>query len=280
MVVAVIAAACVAEPRAHQDVAEPPMNVLLARAAAYLVEYEKLLATVVSEERYLQVARGARTSQFAMVSSGGRRELRSDVISAADTGHAWMSFRDVFSVDNKAVRDRDERLQKLFLNPAALPVSQARAIADEGARFNLGTVKRNLNFPTMPLTFLAAENQPRSHFTRAGTSRIEKVQTVALRFEEFERPSIVTTPESTSVPATGKFWIDPLTGRVLKAQAEFRGDGFTCAMTVEFGFVEKLKGWMANQMEDYCTAGWETVEGTATYSNFRRFGVSTDVVIK
>lgn len=256
------------------------MNVLLARGAAYLMEYEKLLATVVSEETYVMIARGVRPAAFAMGSSGGRRELKSDVISAADTGHSWMSFRDVFSVDGRPVRDRDERLQKLFLNPNAQPFTQARAVADEGARFNLGSIKRNLNFPTMPLTFLAAENQPRSHFTRAGTKRIEKVETIELRFKEFERPTIVQTVDAQSIPAEGKFWIDPRTGRVLKAEAEFAGSGFRCSMTVEFGFVEKINGWLAKEMDDYCTAGSENVEGTATYANFRRFGVSTDVVIK
>lgn len=280
MITAAITAALVAQVLARQTPPEPPMNVLLARAAVYLMGYEKLLASVVSEEHYAQVSRGVRVSQFAIIGAGGRRELKSDVISAADTGHAWMSFRDVFSVDGQQVRDRDQRLQKLFLNPTAVPLNQARAIADEGARFNLGSVKRNLNFPTMPLTFLAEDNQPRSHFTRAGTSRIEKVETVALKFEEFVRPTIVQSVDGAPVPAVGKFWIDPLTGRVLKAEAEFTSTGFKCSMTVQFALVEKVNGWLAKTMDDYCSTGQETVEGRAAYSNFRRFGVTTDVVIK
>ena len=209
-----------------------------------------------------------------------RSDLKSDVVSAADTGHAWMSFRDVFSVDGQQVRDRDQRLQKLFLAPGPMPLGQARAIADEGARFNLGSVKRNLNFPTMPLTFLAEDHQPRSHFTRTGTSRIDKVDTIAVGFEEFEHPTVVQTVEGVSVPAAGKFWIDPLNGRVLKAEVEFTTPAFTCSMTVQFAFVEKVNGWLMKAMDDYCSAGSEVVEGRATYSNFRRFGVSTDVVIK
>ena len=277
---AAIAAVLVTQLHAQPKPPEPPMNVLLARAAVYLMEYEKLLATVVSEEHYVQLARGLRTVPFSSVGAGSRRELKSDVVSAADTGHAWMSFRDVFSVDGQQVRDRDQRLQQLFLNPDKVPLGQARAIADEGARFNLGSVKRNLNFPTMPLTFLALDNQPRSHFTRAGTSRIEKVETIAVSFDEFERPTVVQSAEGASVPAVGKFWIDPLTGRVLKAEVQFTTTGFRCSMTVQFAFVEKVNGWLMKSMDDYCSAGQETVEGRATYSNFRRFGVSTDVVIK
>ena len=47
----------------------------------------------------------------------------------------FASFRDVFDVDGRPVRDRDQRLQKLFLSaPAATAIDQAQRIADESAR--------------------------------------------------------------------------------------------------------------------------------------------------
>ena len=264
---------------ASQSAVALSVDELLTRAGQYLVGYEKAFATVVSEEHYVQTVKDKRAITFSAPSAGARRELRSDVIAAADTGHAWMSFRDVFAMDGRQVRDRDERLQKLFLDPKNDPLDTARAIADESARFNLGTVSRNVNFPTMALTFLAAVNQSRSHFTRRRQTKIDGVETVELAFEEIERPTIVKSGV-VDLPVSGRFWIEPATGRVMRSMLQFEARDFSGEVTVTFGYIEKLKMWMPVEMNDTCGDPRETVTGRASYSNFRRFGVSTEVVIK
>ena len=60
--------------------------------------------------------------------------LRSDVLVIANQATGWVVFRDVFEVDGKAQRDRDERLMKLFLKPDADTFRQAQRIAEESAR--------------------------------------------------------------------------------------------------------------------------------------------------
>lgn len=259
-----------------------PLPTLLERAATYLTGYEKAFAAVVSEERYIQslrVKRASTLSSLGAVGTNDQRVTRADVIAVVDTGHDWMSFRDVFSVDGRSVRDRDERLQKLFLDPKGDPLQKARQIADEGARFNLGTLARNVNFPSMPLTFLAVQNQMRSRFKRSGDKKINGVQTVEVEFAEQDRPSIVRSGTE-DVAARGHFWLEPSSGRVMRSNVTFESRDFNCEITVTFGFIEKIKMWVPVDMEDTVIDPREVITGRAAYSNFRKFGVSTDVVIK
>jgi hypothetical protein len=256
----------------------PHLDVLLARAAAYLTAYETAFAGTVSEEHYVQSLRDTNASVFTTL-QWKRRALSSDIVAAPDPVHAWMSFRDVFAVDGVNVRDRDERLQELFLAPKADPFGQARRIADEGALFNLGRIARNVNFPTLPLTFLADENQSRSEFKREGTSTINGVHVVEVSFKEKGRPTIVRSGAA-DLPVSGRFWLEPDSGRVMKAAVTYDSRTFSGKVTVTFAFAEKLKLWMPAEMDDVMTSGIETVTGHATYDNFRRFGVTTDVIIK
>ena len=272
--------AATAPMAAQKADSEPSLDLLLTRAAAYLADYEKAFSSVVSEERYVQMRTDMRVDRSPL--AGSRyvaRELKSDVIAAAGTGHAWVSFRDVYAVDGGQVRDRDERLQKLFLDPKSDPMPKARAIADEGARFNLGTVSRNVNSPEMPLTFLAADNQPRSKFKLRGTEKIDGVETRIIEFDETGRPTIVRSGKD-DLPVSGRFWVEPASGRVMKAAARFEAPGVIGEITVTFGYIEKLRMWMPVAMDDSIKNPRETVTGHATYSNFRRFGVTTEIVIK
>jgi hypothetical protein len=264
---------------AAQKAGDVPIEILLQRVAAYLTGYEKSLASVVLEEHYTQALQPKGGITFAR---SVRRELASDVISVLDPVYGWTNFRDVFAVDNTPVRDRDQRLQKLFLSPAigkADALSKARVIADEGGRFNLGAVSRNVNVPTMALTFLSATNQPRLKFKRSGTERIGGIETVKVEFEEVRRPSIVRSG-NLSLPALGAAWIEPASGRVMKTDLQFDARDFTGRIIVTYALVEKVKLWLPASMNDTVTGPVDSVRGVATYTNVRQFGVSTNAVIK
>lgn len=262
-----------------QKPTEAPVDLVLKRAGDYLSDYTKAYASVVAEEKYVQSLTEKRVASLGAVTGKLRTELKSDVVAVADITQAWVNFRDVYQVDGKAIRDRDQRLQKLFLDPKSDPLTKARSITDEGARFNLGTVSRNVNFPTMALTFLLTANQPRSKFKRAGDGKVSGVETEIVEFDETVRPTIVRSGPA-DLPVAGRFWIEPLTGRVMKSAVRFESRDFKGEVTVTFALVEKLKMWLPIEMDDSCSSPRETVNGRATYSNFRRFGVSTDVVIK
>src|SRR6476646_9729481 len=117
--VLMIAAAIGASPRA-----EPPdVEALLDKAGDYVADYERTFVGVVAEETYRQQVRvpGARDARgFPADTTVQRRDLKSDVLLVrAPAGDRWIQFRDVFEVDGKPVRDREERLTRLFLQPSA-----------------------------------------------------------------------------------------------------------------------------------------------------------------
>jgi len=256
------------------------LDVLLDRAGAYLAGYEKSFASVVSEERYVQTFWDKTPSRVNGAQNvGGRRELRSDVVAVVDGQQEWLTFRDVYAVDGRPVRDRDARLQTLFLDPKSDALTSARQIADEGARFNLGPIRRNVNFATMPLTFLTRAHQSHSAFRLGNHERVHGVDAAVVSFEETERPTIVKSAAA-DLPMSGRFWIEPATGRVLKADVSYDTRDLSGRVTVTFALVEKVKMWLPEQMDDSITTAWFGVNGRATYSNVRQFRVSTDVVIK
>src|SRR4051812_21352046 len=114
LVVAASLAVLAAEPARPVD---PVMDSVLKRAGLYVLEFERQLSGVVAEEAYLQTSS---SGSGAPVMPGGRRELKSDLLMVKPVGtNRYMAFRDVFEVDHRAVRDREDRLMKLFLAPSA-----------------------------------------------------------------------------------------------------------------------------------------------------------------
>ena len=160
-------------PTAVLRAQEPTLDVVLAHAAGYVARYQQQLRGLVAEETYRQnvmstaagrtIGPGARARQ-----SREGRELKSDLLLVKlGDENFWMQFRDVFEVDRKPVRDRDQRLYKLFVEAKADARAQAESIQQESARYNLGPIMRTINVPIMALLFLERSVQPSSSSSRA-----------------------------------------------------------------------------------------------------------------
>jgi hypothetical protein len=275
VVLGVVVAGAVASASAARQ--GPSVPDVLERVSTYLVSFEKEYSRVIADERYTQVLKQKRVQSLNDKTASQTREIKSDLIAESDSGNRWLSFRDVYSVDGRPVRDRDTRLQKLFETAGANRFDEARRIADEGARFNLGSISRNVNLPSMPLTFITRENRARSAFRNAGRERVGGVDAVVLEFQETAKPTMVKSG-TRDLPARGKFWVDPESGRVLKASARFEARDFSSEMTVTFGPVEKLNMWVPVEMTDSSENSKELITGIAVYTNYRRF--DTSVIIK
>lgn len=247
------------------------------RVSDYLATFEKDYAKLIADERYKQTSKQKRVERLSDKTQTQEREIRSDILAAPDSGSRWLSFRDVYSVDGTPIRDRDARLEKLFAGAGENKFVEARRIADEGSRFNLGTISRNINQPSMPLMFITNENRARSAFRIGRYERLGDTDTVVVEFEESRRPTLVKSG-TRDLPATGSFWIEPSTGRVMKASVKIESKLFTMEMLVTYGFVEKLKMWVPVEMTDSASNAIETVTGVAVYTNYRRF--DTSMIIK
>jgi hypothetical protein len=247
---------------------------ILRKAAAFIAAFERESPAVVSEETYRQM------------SGQTMRTLRSDLLVIGDPDAGWVGFRDVYEVDGRPVRDREERLMELFLHPHPDRLQQARRIAAEGARHNLRVgpydVNRTTNMPLMALRFLRGPNQQRSTFRLAGTRRIDGRTFVGLAFQERGTPRIIASSDNAA--ASGRFWIDPDSGAVARSELSFEtGDTrvrVRMVSHVSYGIDERLQVWMPLTMEEEYFVGGASLTAHATYSNVRRFAVDTSVVVK
>jgi hypothetical protein len=257
---------------------KPPdaeLTLLIARMREYLQDYVRDFANVVTEEdSVMEITRGWRGGEKS-------RHLKSDLLLVKTNDRTgWLQYRDVFEVDGKPVRDRESRVQKLFLENPAAAVQKAEEISNESARYNLGELRRTMNLPTLPLVLFASAGVGGLSFERDGEDTLNGIRAARIKYEELQRPTLVRQIEtSLDAPSSGTVWIDPLTGRVLKTLIEVEAAQSTAIMTVVYKPGGTTGIWAPTEMQEvYRRPGYE-VTGRATYSKFRSFKVTTDVTI-
>lgn len=269
---------------AQTALAQPDVTVLVDRAAAYVETFQTNFGSVVAEERYEQTLRrvpGANTSVQQRGGSGPMETvLLSDFLLVQVKGEGWLPFRDVFERDGKPLRDREERLAAIFLKGGRNAFDQARAVMDEGARYNIGNINRNINAPTLPLVFLTERHRRRFEFKLAKRDDSEKG--VAVEFRETARPTFISTASGPGMPARdlpvrGKFWVDEADGTVLRTELEAVDTAVTAYITVTYELDHGIGFFVPARMEERYRRPRDPMEvhGVATYSRFRRFQVST-----
>jgi hypothetical protein len=264
--------------------ADPPtLDVVLTRAADYVQKYEKDLAGVVAEEKYDQNSRqGGRFDQFGSIrhDTEKRRVFRSDLLLVLPEGaSAWVQFRDVFEVDGKMVRDRNDRLAKLFLEPNAATAKQIERIKSESARYNVGPIYRNINVPVMALQIVRRENQFRFLYNHSEADDSQRTDGAwAIDYREVGAPTMIRTNNQQNLPMEGRIWIHPVTGQVLSTLMRAQNQAIRGSIQVDYEPEESLGILVPRRMhEEYrmYTDG-SGIIADATYSNFRRFQVKVD----
>lgn len=288
-IVALALAAATAIGRAQA----PPsaeLEELVDKVADYVDAYTLEFMGVVAEESYRQQFQrrgGTDARGFATEGQRQTRQLKSDVLlvrppplaSQATAGQArWLQFRDVFEVDGKPVRDRAERLAKLFLQPSPSARQQIEDIKSESARYNIGGVNRNLNLPVLALSVVENDNRPWFSFTIGR----KKDATCELAYRENRSGTLIRTNGDEAMPAHGKFVVERATGRVLATELEAESALLSAKIDVTYVPEPVLGGRLVphEMREKYALKDGSTVEGRATYSNVRRFTVTVGEKVK
>jgi len=258
--------------------AQPPeLDDVLDKAADYVAGYKRDFAGVVADESYRQEARGPRGTDLRGYPVDGPRQkqdLKSDVLFVRAPGaEVWMQFRDVYEVNRKPVRDRAERLAKLFLEPSRSAQKQVEDIAAESARFNIGDVNRTVNLPVLALTLLETSNRPWVAFTGA-----RKKNVWDLEFREERGGTLIRTTGGQSMPSRGRFLIDVGTGRVLESDLILESSSLRARIEVTYASEPSLGGMLvpSAMREKYSLSDGSVIDGRASYSRFRRYQVQTD----
>lgn len=251
----------------------PRLRDVVARLDAYLQGYEERLSNVVAEEAYRQwVETGSKAHRSKL-----SQALRSDfALTLTPDGTRRVGYRDTFEKDGVAVRDREERLQRLLASGA---VGQAARIADQNARFNLGEwlVTRNINVPTFALEIMNPRYRDRFKVRQRGVEAVDGRSAWLIEFREQNRLTFVRTPEGHDQPSRVVALVDVQTGEVLRTVLTF--EKIKASITVSYGHAPGIPVPVPIQMaESYVARTGELVGGEATYANFRQFQTSARII--
>jgi hypothetical protein len=278
---------------AAQERPSPPLALVLSRAATYVETFADRVSGFVTAETYVQDVMPA-INRFGSRPGGTRpytgavhRELKSDLLLVRPIGaDGWMQFRDVTEVDGKKLKDRNDRLARLFLEPSKSTAAQARKIMNESSRYNIGDIERNINLPVLALVVLDRNMQPGFEFT------LEKPDTrhelppsisapddaIVVAFRETQMRTMVASPQGKNMPASGRFWLDRSTAQVFLSEIGVEDLWLRALIHVRYGVTEGIDVPVPQAMHERYDnkLNGSRVEGLATYSDFRKFTVSVD----
>jgi hypothetical protein len=266
---------------------QPPLDPVLSRAGAYVVEFQRLLSGVVAEEQYVQDVRyplGAGTRYSPLLPR--HRELKSDLLMVKPVGgDRWLQFRDVFEVDGRAIRDRNERLMALFVSPTASSASQTDRITQESSRYNIGNLLRTVNVPVLALVVLDPQHQGRFRFKRTdhrdpllGRGRSRPADVWVIEYQEVQKQTMIRTANGRDLPARGRFWIEAATGHVVASELVAEDTTISGRIDVDYDIepaIGLLVPVLMRERYDIRHDG-SRVDGEASYSRFRQFQVKVD----
>lgn len=260
---------------------------LLDRASAYVEDLVAKFSRVVAEEQYAQEyllssPQGSRGSFLGSPTVVERRTLKSDLLLVKPAGlDQWFIFRDVFEVDARPVRDRENRLAKLFLESrdTVTAIERAYEIAKASADFNIrqmGTVDN----PMLALGFLQRVYRPRFRFTLSGRDAALGPDVWIVEYRETARPTLMRSNDNKDIIAHGKYWVDSRTGRIFRTEVVFSAIGTESTVTTSFETDERLETSVPAEMRFKRGGTRNEVRGVATYGRFRRFEVGTEESLK
>ena len=259
---------------------KPQLPDILKAAGTYLTEYSQKVA-VTAEEDYVQ--RNTTTSSAP-------RRLQSDVVLVGIDNGVVLGHRYVHTVDSTKVRERDERLLKLFRGPnPSAGQEAAKALETEVAHYYLSPNLRTLDAPALALEFLRDATQPQSIFSIESIKNMDGAQVAIVKFVERPTSRILPTPEGSQT--SGKFWIDIATGAVRQTELTVdHRDFFRFHVATKFTNDSAVGFWVPSDLlqdvevrlptknahsvmgADGQVGVRQTFEGRARYSKYRRIG--------
>lgn len=255
---------------------DAPADAIRDRLDRYLTSYEPQLSSVIADELMTQ---RSRERQWVV----NHRRIKSEVAFIALPGGAgWMGFRRVIEVNGKVVKDSSTALGDLMRQGRGNDYQQARSVLAESAAHNLGA-PRTINLPNLPLELLHPRHRHRFSHELYGRDKLRGAPTVLLRLTEQDSPTIIQQADGGDMKTVVWAWIEPDTGRLLRAQVNARdarmGVGsFSAEIRVDFKDDKKVGMLVPDSMTETFFVDRGSGSGSAKYSNYRRFETSARIV--
>ena len=270
-------------------------DVVLERARQYVREFESAFALVIGDETYeqrIQINQGSSSPPVV-----NRRIAGELLFMWVPEDHTWLSVRNILSVNGQRVAGSDQRLEDALKQPLSERETRLQRLAELSARFNVGSIYRNFNNPTLALQFLDGSYERRFRFVVRDARPERNTAGTPIRsvdFAETQRPTIIRD-SGQDHPVTGSILVRVADGVVVKSVLRLAGRGTTpdVSITVDYGRDPRLDLWVPLRMEEvYQTVviGGNTastmrdqtkfnrIQAVATYANFRRFETSGRII--
>ena len=272
----------------HGQIGSQPgsgFHTVLSSAMRYVMNYEQQFALLLSEEHYVQELQRppnpgdnlSRSNPGGGMRAGGQMNLqtiKSDylLVQLGGDGEGFMPFRDAYEVKGRKLRDRNDRLLKLFTSNDKNRFEKAAEISADTAKHNLGNVARTINIPLLAMMFLHPRVNERFEFTDGGEENINGRILRKAVYREVARPTLIRTSRGRDLAMTGAIWIDPFNGTVIKTELNAADPIVRSQVIVTFKREEALDLWVPEKMEEYYKAysAVDDILATATYTNIRR----------
>jgi hypothetical protein len=258
---------------------------VLSSAMRYTMNYEQRFFLLAAEEHYVQELQRppnpgsnlSRSNPGGGMQGGGpvnAQIMRSDflLVQLGGDGEGWMPFRDTYEVKGRKLRERDDRLLKLFTSSDRDRFEKAERLTEISNKLHLGNVTRSINIPTLAMMFVHPRVNERFEFTDGGEETIAGRVLRKANYREVARPTLIKTTRGRDLALTGVLWIDPFSGTVVKSELNAADPAVRCQVIVTFRREESLDLWVPDKMEEYYKANIavDDIFATATYTNIRR----------
>ena len=258
---------------------------VLSSAMRYAMNYEQRCALLAADEHYVQELLRppnpgdnlSRSNPGGGMRGGGQMSMatiKSDylLVQLGGDGEGFMPFRDAYEVKGRKLRERNDRLLKLFTSNDKSRFEKAASYSNDTAKHNLGNVARTINIPLLAMMFLHPRVNERFEFTDGGEDTINGRILRKAVYREVARPTLIKTSRGRDLAMTGVIWIDPFNGTVVKTELNAADPIVRSQVVVTFRREEALDLWVPEKMEEYYKAysAVDDILATATYTNVRR----------
>jgi len=260
-------------PAASDQTTGASIKTVLARADTYLAAYRQQLTYLLADERYAQRVLAPADAQPRT------RDLSGELfVTFVPVDRKWIAVHDFAEMDGRPVPDRGDLRQLLARGPVG---GVARQLITRNARFNIGTVVRNFNEPTLGLLVLEAERRPQFRLERVSVTREAGVEVATVGFRETKGPTLVRGVDGRDVRSVGEMAIEMETGRVRRTRMQLTFGAVNAELVTTYGPAPNLGLWVPvafSERYERAASPHELIVCDATYTNWRRFDV--DVRIK
>ncbi len=259
-------------------------HTVLSSAMRYAMNYEQRFALLAADELYVQELQRppnpgsnlSRTNPGGGMQGGGpvnQQTIKSDflLVQLGGDGEGFMPFRDAYEAKGRKLRERDDRLLKLFSSNDKGRFEKAARYSEDTNKHHIGNVARTINIPVLGLMFLHPRVNERFEFTDGGEENIGGRILRKAAYREVARPTLIRN-RGRDLAMTGVIWIDPFTGTVVKTEMNAADPLVRTQIIVTFRREEALDLWVPEKMEEYYKAysAVDDILATATYTNVRK----------